>query len=65
MNAAVAAIVAMDTSTGTLYGVSNNGMARMRSEDQGVTWYTVPAEVYTSRLAQGNMLKATFVRGPA
>ena len=63
VNPIVGAILARDMLTGSLYGISNNGLAHMRSEDGGVTWYTIPPEDYASKLASVNIEEALLVHG--
>ena len=63
VNPIVGAISARDTQTGSLYGISNNGLAYMRSEDGGITWYTIRPEHYASKLASVNIEEAVLVRG--
>ncbi|XP_070192339.1 uncharacterized protein [Littorina saxatilis] len=58
----VGAITSRDIVTGNLYGISNNGLARMLSVDSSVTWYTMP-EDYVSQVPSANIVEATLIPG--
>ncbi|XP_076447306.1 uncharacterized protein LOC143284499 [Babylonia areolata] len=64
VNPMVSAIMSRDTNTGQLYGISNNGLAHVISDDNGVTWFTVHPDYYRSQLASGNVENATLSYGP-
>ncbi|CAG5116894.1 unnamed protein product [Candidula unifasciata] len=44
----VAVVTGVDPSTGFLYGISNNGLAYMVSEDRGTSWTSIMDNVYAN-----------------
>ncbi|XP_025107394.1 uncharacterized protein LOC112572082 isoform X2 [Pomacea canaliculata] len=57
----VGAILYRDVNTGTLYGVSNNGLARMRSVDGGVTWYTLSLRDYQKATSTADLVNSSQI----
>ncbi|XP_061187059.1 uncharacterized protein LOC133195218 [Saccostrea echinata] len=42
----VSAVLSLDKETGFLYGISNNGKGYVMSEDDGMTWMSIPTNIF-------------------
>ncbi|XP_059175829.1 uncharacterized protein LOC131955654 [Physella acuta] len=58
----VSVITGSDPSTGYLYGVANNGLAYVFSDDQGATWTSLADDDYAA-VTSGNFTWAEFSKG--
>ncbi|ESP04568.1 hypothetical protein LOTGIDRAFT_170663 [Lottia gigantea] len=58
--ATVATILGVDYVTGYLYGISNNGLAYVRSHDKGASWVTIEPTFYDYVQSAYHYIKAVF-----
>uniref|UniRef100_A0A0B7C2I7 Sortilin N-terminal domain-containing protein n=1 Tax=Arion vulgaris TaxID=1028688 RepID=A0A0B7C2I7_9EUPU len=55
----VAVVTGINSATGFLYGISNNGLAYVISKDGGTTWTSITDDIYTNVVADPLFIQAT------
>ncbi|KAK6175186.1 hypothetical protein SNE40_013701 [Patella caerulea] len=61
LSASVAVVLGVDTLTRILYGISNHGLAYVRSADGGLTWISISPKLYSNMASTGHFKLSSLV----